>query len=274
MAFPVMDAIGYQLSSLSLDDKPSEAPYALPTILPTIVYRILRPDENPDGIVAKNPETQRSVLSHVNCGSRPNYASQFISSSASLEVAEYYKKKGEEKGLTGLRIGMIEVDKLPPTCQIIDLTNEENRDQYLRNAVCKVYATRSAEVLLRCSEPIPCTVIPSTIRQTWDEEVCRYSTRTAGGTFHLICSLILKTVSCLRRVIVLEREGDSWGFLCWSCRFLIHKSRICFRKKVSVLNKEKKQQYFFFELTKPMLISVISPNRKKMLKILVLVTNR
>ena len=165
MAFPVMDAIGYQLSSLSLNDKPSEAPYALPTILPTTVYRILRPDENPDGIVAKNPDTQKSVLSHVNCGSRLNYASQFISSAASLEVAKYYKKKGEEKGLTGLRIGMIEVDKLPPDCQIIDLTIEENRVQHLGNAVCKAYAKRSAEVLLRCSVPISCTVIPSTIRR-------------------------------------------------------------------------------------------------------------
>ena len=82
MAFPVIDAIGYQLSSLSLDDKPSEAPYALPTN----VYRILRPDENPDGIVAKNPDTQKSFLSHVNCGSRPKYASQFISTSASIGV--------------------------------------------------------------------------------------------------------------------------------------------------------------------------------------------
>ena len=154
MAFPV-DAIGDQLSRLSLDDKPSEAPYALPTN----VYRILRPDENPDGIVAKNPGTQRSVLSHVNCGSRPNYASQFISTSAFLDVAQDYKKKGEEKGLTGLRICEFEVDKLPQTCQIVDLTTEENRDKHLGNAVCKAYAKASAEVLLQCGVPIPCTVI-------------------------------------------------------------------------------------------------------------------
>ena len=154
MAFPV-DAIGDQLSRLSLDDKPSEAPYALPTN----VYRILRPDENPDGIVAKNPGTRRSVLSHVNCGSRSNYASQFISTSAFLDVAQDYKKKGEEKGLTGLRICEFEVDKLPQSCQIVDLTTEENRDKYLGNAVCKAYANASAEVLLQCSVPIPCTVI-------------------------------------------------------------------------------------------------------------------
>ena len=149
------DAIGCQLSSLSLDDKLLEAPYGLPTN----VYRLLRPDENPDGIVAKNPGAQKSVLSHVNCGSRPKYASQFISTSASLDVAKDYKKKGEEKGITGLRICEFEVDKLPQTCQIVDLTTEENRDKYLGNAVCKAYAKASAEVLLQCGVPIPCTVI-------------------------------------------------------------------------------------------------------------------
>ena len=149
------DAIGCQLSSLSLDDKLLEVPYGLPTN----VYRLLRPNENPDGIVAKNPGAQKSVLSHVNCGSRPKYASQFISTSASLDVAKDYKKKGEEKGLTGLRICEFEVDKLPQTCQIVDLTTEENRDKYLGNAVCKAYAKASAEVLLQCGVPIPCTVI-------------------------------------------------------------------------------------------------------------------
>ena len=157
------DAIGCQLSSLSLDDKLLEALYGLPTN----VYRLLRPDENPDGIVAKNPGAQKSVLSHVNCGSRPKYASQFISTSASLDVAKDYKKKGEEKGITGLRICEFEVDKLPQTCQIVDLTTEENRDKYLGNAVCKAYAKASAEVLLQCGVPIPCTVIdPPTERET------------------------------------------------------------------------------------------------------------
>ena len=138
-------------------NKPLEAPW--PYALPTNVYRILRPDENPDGIVAKNPGAQKSVLSHVNCGSRPKYASQFISSTASLDVAKYYKKKGEEKGLTGLRICEFEVDKLPQPCQIVDLTTKENRDEYLGNAVCKNYAKGSMEVLLQCGVPIPCNVI-------------------------------------------------------------------------------------------------------------------
>ena len=119
------DAIGCQFSSLSLDDKRLEAPSALPDNL----YRILRPDENPKGIIAKDPSAQKTVLSLANCGSRPKYASQFISTSASLDVAKYYKEKGEENGLTGLRICKFEVDKLPTTCLIVDLSTEENRDK-------------------------------------------------------------------------------------------------------------------------------------------------
>ena len=149
------DATGCQLSSPSLDDDLLDAPYALPDN----IYRILRPDENPEGIIAKDPSAQKTVLSHVNCGSRPKYTSQFISTSASLDVAKYYKGKGEKNGLTGLRICKFETDKLPTKCQIVDLTTEENRDRYLGNAVCKNFAKASAEVLLRCAAPIPCTVI-------------------------------------------------------------------------------------------------------------------
>ena len=123
------------------------------------LYPILRPEENPEGIVAKNPAAQKTFLSHVNCGSRPQYASQFISTSASLDVAKYYMGKGKEKGLTGLRICHFETDKLPQSCQIVDLTTEENRDKYLGDAVCKNFAKASAEVLLQCGLPVPCTAL-------------------------------------------------------------------------------------------------------------------
>ena len=127
--------------------------------LPSKLYRILRQDEHPYSIVAKNSNAQKTVLSHVNYGGRKGYESQFISTSASLEAAKKYKKEGEKKGLTGLRIGEIEVDKLPENCQIIDLTTEENRDRYLGKAVCKNFAKASQEVLLQCDVPIRCTVI-------------------------------------------------------------------------------------------------------------------
>ena len=126
------------------------------------LWRILRPDEDPKvGLVAKDPQACKTVLSHVNCGSREGYKSQFISTTASYDVALHYKAKGEEKGLTGLRIAEIDLDDLPETCKLetVDLTTEENRDKYLGNAVCKNFAKASCEVLLKCNVPIPCHVV-------------------------------------------------------------------------------------------------------------------
>ena len=126
------------------------------------LWRILRPDEDPKvGLVAKDPQACKTVLSHVNCGSREGYKSQFISTTASYDVALHYKAKGEEKGLTGLRIAEIYLGYLPATCklEIVDLTTEENRYKYLGNAVCKNFAKASCEVLLKCNVPIPCHVV-------------------------------------------------------------------------------------------------------------------
>ena len=154
------DAIGCQLSSLSLDAKHWQESLGKPPTLPNKLYRILRPDEQPTvGLVAKDPGGERSVLSHVNCGSRPRYTSQFISTTASLDVAKYYKKKGEEKGLTGLRIAEIDLDELPLSCKYLDLTTEAIREEYLGNAVCKNFAKASQDVLLQCNVLIPCKVI-------------------------------------------------------------------------------------------------------------------
>lgn len=126
------------------------------------LWRILRPDEDPKvGLVAKDPQACKTVISHVNCGSREGYKSQYISTTASYDVALHYKAKGEEKGLTGLRIAKIDLDDLPETykLEIVDLTTEENRDKYLGNAVCKNFAKASCEVLLKCNVPIPCHVV-------------------------------------------------------------------------------------------------------------------
>lgn len=126
------------------------------------LWRILRPDENPeDGLTAKDPQAKKSVLSHVNCGCRKGYASQYISTTASYKVAQNRKTVEESKGLTGLRIAEIDLNALPKDCKlkIVDLTTEENRDEYLGNAVCKNFAKASCEVLLECDVPIPCYVV-------------------------------------------------------------------------------------------------------------------
>ena len=152
------DAIGCQLTGLSLS---SDSVFGVGE-LGKKLWRILRPDEDPKvGLIAKDSEASKTVISHVNCGSRKGYKSQFISTTASYDVAVHYKKKGEEKGLTGLRIAEIDLDDLPETCklEIVDLTTAENRDKYLGNAVCKNFAKASCEVLLQCDEPIPCRVV-------------------------------------------------------------------------------------------------------------------
>ena len=120
-----------------------------------VIYRILRPDENCNvGLIAKNPLATKTVLSHVNCGSRNNYASQYISFSSSIEVANYYKNKfGPE-----LQIAVININNIPGGCQTFDLTSEAERDMYLGNAVCKRFAKASCEVLLSCGIAlVPCT---------------------------------------------------------------------------------------------------------------------
>ena len=127
------------------------------------LWRILRPDEDPKvGLVAKDPQACKEVLSHVNCGGRKGYKSQYISTTASYAAAQRYKAKGEEEGLTGLRIAEIDLDALPKHCELKrwDLTTEENRDKYLGNSDrIKNYARASCEVLLTCNMPIPCHVV-------------------------------------------------------------------------------------------------------------------
>lgn len=126
------------------------------------LWRILRPDEDPKvGLKAKNPQADKSVISHVICGGRKGYKSQYISTSATYEASKRYKAKGEKEGLTGLRIAEIDLHALPKHCKlaIVDLTTEENRDKYLGKAVCKNWAKASHEVLLVCDVPIPCHVV-------------------------------------------------------------------------------------------------------------------
>ena len=146
-----------------------------------VLYRVVRSDENPNkGLVAKDPSANKTVLSHVNCGGRLKYKSQFISTSKSLDAAKHYKEKHEKKGETGLQIVKIDLHALPKKCnlKIVDLTIEENRKKYLGKAVCNNFAKASQEVLLTCDVPIPCHVIK------YSEE--KKSLKDDGGTLETI----------------------------------------------------------------------------------------
>ena len=118
------------------------------------LYRTLRADESCKvGLIAKNPSQNRTFNSHVFCGSRRNYQSQFISTTSSIEVANYWKARGPTA-----KIAVIGFPPNPRQCIVIDLTTTANRNLYLKGNVSKAYAKRSCEVLLSCGDfPVPCT---------------------------------------------------------------------------------------------------------------------
>lgn len=127
-----------------------------------VLYRILRPDENPLGIVAKDPDARSTVLSHVNCGGRRNYpGSQYISTSPSLNVSRSFKLKGEAKGLTDLIICELDVNQLRQLdCIFVDLTDMAMREFLLGDVFrARNFARVYEEVFLQCPDPVPCTII-------------------------------------------------------------------------------------------------------------------
>ena len=129
--------------------------------MPETVYRVLRPDEDPSRIEPKDKTLDKTVLSHVNCGSRPGYESQFISTSATLEASEEYKELAESRGETGLRICQFVIAAVARKCTIYDLTDVNVLNECLGNAVmARNFATKYKEVLLECKgRPITCTVV-------------------------------------------------------------------------------------------------------------------
>ena len=78
-----------------------------------------------------------------------------------MEVANDWKQRS---GLD-LQIATVKSEDIPERCVIYDLTTAENRQLYLRNAVCKNFAKASCEVLLSCGdERVKCTINNDTSR--------------------------------------------------------------------------------------------------------------
>lgn len=117
---------------------------------PSSLYRVIRKDEDPLAIVAKNPLATRTILSHVNCGSRRGYMSQYMSFTTSLTVAQTYSDR------TGNRIVelVLNPDLISTFTVFVDLNSEENRDYYLGKAVCKNFAKASCEVIISSPQPL------------------------------------------------------------------------------------------------------------------------
>jgi hypothetical protein len=105
------------------------------------VYRVLRPDENPDiGLFPKDPNSDTSLDVHVRFGSQPDVTSRYISTTTDPTVAEAWAAS------TGNRIAVIDLSQVRG--EIIDLTTYENRAYYLLDWKGRGFAMRSSEIVI------------------------------------------------------------------------------------------------------------------------------
>lgn len=128
------------------------------------LYRLLNDNENvTEGLSAKSPNARKDVATHVATGSRRDYHSQYISTCASLEKAEYFRNLKLQSGYSwGMKhIAEIDVDGLPEKVEIIDLTTKPLRKKYeisdiATNKIFHKFAERHQEVLLVGTVPASC----------------------------------------------------------------------------------------------------------------------
>ena len=151
------DAVGCGIDSEDADQQQLMAfDCPDPTTTNWQLYRVMRTNEDcSSGLLAKNPlDTTTTVNNHVECGSQPQYTSQYISFTSSLEVARFWQAK---KPWLNLKIANIKPGTIPSTCVRYDLTSAAKRDQYLDTLKAKNYARVSCEVVLSCgTTPVPC----------------------------------------------------------------------------------------------------------------------
>ena len=107
---------------------------------PFIVYRAIRPSENPDlGLSAPNPDEQNLPEEHVRIGSREGYETQWISTTKSLTTALFYAK-GNIKNV--VRIDLTQVQE-----QILDVSQGFPNLPAIDKA--NIYAKKDQEILVR-----------------------------------------------------------------------------------------------------------------------------
>ncbi|MFE5241560.1 MULTISPECIES: polymorphic toxin-type HINT domain-containing protein [unclassified Streptomyces] len=105
------------------------------------VYRNLRPDEDPSkGLVAKNPDATYTPAGHVIHGSKPNWRSQFISTTRSREVAT-------ESQWAGPRTVAIDLSKLDSS-QIFDISDDAGRALHNIRGFTAINRTKSSREVL------------------------------------------------------------------------------------------------------------------------------
>jgi len=118
---------------------------------PRIVYRVIRPDENPAlGLFAKNPSATYSVQAFV---LRGRYLqTQYIATTRDINAARRYSR------LSGNPVVAVDVLGLEAS-SIIDLSSELGRSSYLTRRDAINFARKSGEVLILRQIP-PQTILP------------------------------------------------------------------------------------------------------------------
>jgi len=111
-----------------------------------IVYRVIRNDENPAlGLFAKNPSATYSPEAHIINGSRPGWASQYISTTRDPVIAQFWADKD------GCRIVAIDLNKVNGT--VYDFSSRMTRNTWLQGNTARNFAGSSREVLIEGSVP-------------------------------------------------------------------------------------------------------------------------
>lgn len=115
------------------------------------LYRVLREDENTnDDIYAKNMYATKTIQSHVGCGSRPNYESQYISCTTTYQAALEYGRlvvSGRGQSLGTVTIAVINRDALERDGHVVHDLSNAGRD-VLPGVMARNFARRYDEALV------------------------------------------------------------------------------------------------------------------------------
>lgn len=130
-----------------------------------LLYRVTRPEEScQEGLIAKAPQEHKTLSSHVNCGSRPEYVSQYISFTSSPDIAARIKDKSKNKDANIVKVNL---SNLNSACAIYDLTKKEVREKNVNGATARNFALGWCEVVVSCGElRIPCEVYVPLVSQS------------------------------------------------------------------------------------------------------------
>lgn len=115
------------------------------------LYRVLREDEGASGdIYAKNMYATKTIQSHVGCGSRPNYESQYISCTTTYQAALDYGRlvvSGRGQSVGAVTIAVIDRDALERDGHIVHDLSNAGRD-VLSGVMARNFAHRYDEALV------------------------------------------------------------------------------------------------------------------------------